>query len=227
MKRLFLLLFIALLTYSTTYSQHVKVRYGITAGLNLSTGLLPEMEKGDDIDSMLAGRVKEQGKPQLADFVNLYKGGVFIKVESDLGSAKFNINYTKTKIHQDLKHLELNTESLEILLDYIDFDFTYNVNLFENFYLSAGYIPSLLLNNNHEDLSINDFDQRLLGGIGFEIFNGTTIDFDAIVGLNEIINGSFIKNIMIPITVNIPLNGSGNDKKENGRKKKRKRRHID
>jgi hypothetical protein len=55
-------------------------------------------------------------------------------------------------------------------------------------------------------LNVKEFDPRILTGFGFKFANGASIDFDAILGLQEIIEGSYIRNLMIPVTFTIPLN---------------------
>jgi hypothetical protein len=96
-------------------------------------------------------------------------------------------------------------DALNINLSYLDFDMTANLNLTKHFYISAGYVPSFLIKH-QGNLNINDFDQRFLTGFGFRFGNGTTLDFDAVVGLSEVIDGSYIHNVMIPITLSVPLN---------------------
>jgi len=182
-----------------------KLYYGITAGANISSAILPDLDINTDINAILHGDAVAEGTPQLADFVTLYKAGVFFRLDGKIGSAKLNINYTKSNISEDVDATLVNIEALDLNLGYLDFDITYNLNLFKNFYFSAGYIPSILVNN-EENLDINSFDQRLLTGIGFRFANGATIDFNAVASISEIIDGSYIHNIMIPITVNIPLN---------------------
>jgi len=80
-----------------------------------------------------------------------------------------------------------------------------NLNIFKHFYLSAGYIPALLIEH-QGNLDINELDQRVLSGFGFKFDNGITLDLNAIVGLSEVIDGSYIHNVMIPVTLSIPLN---------------------
>ena len=188
----------------TGYSQ-VKFRYGITAGLNVSTAILPELKLNTNLNSILNGDGVIQGKPELADYVALYKAGVFARLDAGIFSLKFNVNYDKTNIHKEVDAGIFSAEALNINLSYLDLDITANINLFKHFYFSAGYIPSFLLEH-HGNLNINDFDQRLLTGFGFKFGNGTTLDFDAVIGLSEIIDGSYIHNVMIPVTLSIPLN---------------------
>ena len=203
MKRLYIILIIALTILPA--NAQLKFRYGVTAGLNVSSAILPELKLNTNLNSILHGDDVVQGNPQLADFVGLYKAGLFLKLDGKIGSAKFNMNYVKTKIHKELNAGLFSVEALDILLSYLDFEITYNINLGKHFYFSLGYIPSVLLN--HEgNLNINTLDQRLLSGFGFRFAKGMTIDFDAVAGISEIIDGSYIHNIMIPITINIPLN---------------------
>jgi len=203
MKRLYIILLIGLFIIPS--QAQVKFRYGLTAGLNLSSAVLPDLKLNTNINSILQGEDVVKGEAQLADFVSLYKAGMFFKLDGKIGSAKLNITYTKTEVHKELNTGIFNVEALDILLDYLDFEMSYNLNLSKHFYFSLGYVPSLLLD--HEgNLDINGLDQRLLTGFGFRFANGASIDLNAIAGITEIIDGSYIHNIMIPITINIPLN---------------------
>ena len=203
MKRILVLLLI-LISHLNTYSQ-VKFRYGITAGLNISTAILPDLKLNTNLNSILKGDDVVQGQPQLADYVAMYKAGVFIKLDGGIAALKLNLNYDKTNIHKDLNAAVFTINALDINLGYLDLELTGHLNIFKHFYISAGYIPALLIEH-QGNLSVNDFDQRILGGFGFRFGNGTTLDFDAVIGLSEIIDGSYIHNVMIPITLNIPLN---------------------
>jgi len=203
MKRLYIILLIIL--FSLSVNAQVKFKYGISAGLNLSSAILPDLKVNTNINSVLHGDNVIEGSPQLADFVSLYKAGIFMKLDGKIGAAKLNISYTKTNIFKELDTGIFRIKALDILLDYLDFEMSYNLNLSKHFYISAGYIPSILLKHDG-NLNINSFDQRLLSGIGFRFGNGLTLDFNAIAGISEIIDGSYIHNLMIPISLNIPLN---------------------
>ncbi len=202
MKRL--IIFLLFITSINNHAQ-VKFRYGLTAGLNISTAILPDLKLNTNINSILNGDDVVQGQPQLADYVAMYKFGVFIKLDGGVASLKLNFNYDKTNIHKDLNAAVFTINALDINLGYLDLELTGHLNIIKQFYISAGYIPALLIEH-QGNLNINDFDERLLGGFGFRFGNGLTLDFDAIIGLSEIIDGSYIHNVMIPITINIPLN---------------------
>jgi len=200
----FLLFFLIVILHLNIYSQ-VKFRYGITAGLNVSTAILPELKLNTNLNNILHGDNVIQGKPQLADYVAMYKAGVFIKLEGGVAALKLSLNYDKTNIHKDLDAGIFSINALDIDLGYLDFEMKAQLYIFKHFYISSGYIPALLIEH-QGNLDINDFDQRILGGFGFRFSNGITLDFDAIIGLSEIIDGSYIHNVMIPMTLNIPLN---------------------
>ena len=203
MKKHLLIFMISLHTFSG-FSQ-LDIRYGVTAGLNISTAILPDLTLNTNINSILKGNAVAEGTPQLADFINQYKLGGFIRFDGKVGSAKINMNYTKTNIHKEVDASFYSVTALNIDLSYLDFDLTYNLNLFKHFYISAGYVPSFLIK--HEgNLNINSFDQRILTGIGFRFNNGATLDLNAVIGLSEVIDGSYIHNVMIPVTLNFPLN---------------------
>jgi len=204
MKTKLLYFFLLLWFVQTGYSQ-TKFRYGITVGLNISSAILPELKLNTNINSILQGDGVVQGDPELADYVALYKGGVFAKLEGGVISLKFNANYDKTSVYKEVDADIFSVDVLNINLSYLDFDMSANIHLFKHFYISGGYILSYLIEH-QGNLNINDFDRRLLAGFGFKFGNGITLDFDTIVGLSEIINGSYIHNVMIPITLNIPLN---------------------
>jgi len=202
MKRLYIILLIGII--SLPVNAQLKFRYGLTAGLNLSTAVLPDLKINTNINSILHGEDVIKGEPQLADVVSLYKGGVYFSLGGKIGNLKLSTTYTRTNIYKKIDMYIFSVEALDILLDYIDVEITYNLNLFKHFYISAGYIPSFLLQ--HEgNLDINDFDPRILTGFGFKFTNGIALNFDAVFGINEIIDGSYIHNLMIPITINIPL----------------------
>jgi hypothetical protein len=202
MKRSLLLL---LILFSLELSAQSKFKYGLVGGMNLCTGVLPDLLINTDINSILEGDAVVEGTPQLADFVSLYKVGVFFKLDYKVISPKINITYTKTNIHKDVDASIFTINALDIDLSYLDIDLTMNINLLKHFYISAGYIPSILLD--HEgNLNVKEFDPRILTGFGFKFANGASIDFDAVLGLQEIIEGSYIRNLMIPITFTIPLN---------------------
>jgi len=203
MKKTFLIIIFLLI--GQIVQAQLTSRYGLTAGLNVSSAILPDLKINTDINSILHGESVIEGDPQLADLVALYKIGFFYRIDGKIGSIKLNANYTKTNIHKDLDLIVYTIDELNLQLDYLDFDITYQLNIFKHFYLSLGYIPSFLLKQNN-NLNINNFDQRLLAGVGFRLVHGITLDFNAIAGINEVINGSYIHNIMIPITLNIPLN---------------------
>ncbi len=181
-------------------------RYGITAGLNISSAILPDLAINTNINSILEGNKVVKGTPQLADLVALYKAGIFLRYDGKIGTAKFNINYTNTEIKKKLNLNIFSVKALDLQLKYLDFDLTYNLNLFKNFYFSLGYIPSLLISHDKNLSKINTFDSRILSGFGLRMNNGTTLDFNAVLGIKEIIEGSYIHHLMIPITLNIPLN---------------------
>ncbi len=205
MKRFFFVLILVFL-FSNIQAQK-SFRYGITAGLNLSTGILPDLELNTNINSILKGDKVVEGTPQLADMVALYKVGFFIRYDTKIGSAKFNINYTNTEIKKILDLSIFSVNALDLQMEYLDFDLTYNLNLFKNFYFSLGYVPSLLISvTSDENPQIETFDSRVLSGFGFRFNNGTTLAFNAVIGLKEVIEGSYIHNVMIPITLNVPLN---------------------
>ena len=204
MKRILIFFFIVIVQLNS-YSQ-IKLRYGVTAGLNISTAILPDLQLNTNINSILRGDDDLiQGTPQLADFVTMYKAGIFFRVDGGILSAKLNLNYDKTKIHKEIDATIFTANALNIDLSYLDLDMTLDLNLFKHFYISAGYVPAFLLQH-QGNLNVNTFDQRFLTGIGFRFNNGTTLDFDAVIGLSEVIDGSYIHNVMIPITLNIPLN---------------------
>ncbi len=204
MKQKLFYLIIGLIISQTTYSQS-HLRYGITGGLNMSTAILPDLTLNTDINSILHGDDVVAGTPQLADFVNLYKAGIFLRMDGRVLSGKFSVIYDKTRIYKKVDAGIFRVNALNIDLSYLDFDFTLNINLLKNFYISAGYMPAYLLK--HEgNLNINDLDQRLLAGLGFRFANGMTLDFNAIIGLTEVIDDSYIHNLIIPITLSIPLN---------------------
>lgn len=202
MKRYFVILFIFISL--NTFSQ-IRFRYGITAGLNVSTAILPELKLNTNINSILRGDDVVQGDPQLADYIAMYKGGIFMRLDGGIGSLKFNLNYDKTNIHQNLDTRVFSINALDIDLSYLDFEMTANLNISKNIYLSGGYIPALLIEH-QGNLDINNLDHRILTGFGIRIKDSVTIDLDAIIGLSEIIDGSYIHNVMIPVTINIPLN---------------------
>ncbi len=181
-------------------------RYGITAGLNVSSGILPELDLNTNINSILKGDRVVQGNPQLADFVFLYKAGIFLRYDGKVGSAKFNINYTTTNIKKTLDLHIFNAEILDIDLRYLDFDLTYQLNIFKHFYINLGYVPSILLSDNVSLADVQKIDSRVLSGIGFKLFNGVTLDMNAVIGIKEVIEDSYVHNVMIPVTLNIPLN---------------------
>ena len=203
MKRF--LLFLLFLISLNTFSQ-IKFRYGITAGMNVSTALLPELKLNTDIRSILEGEDDVvQGDPQLADFIAMYKGGLFMRLDGGVGSLKLNVVYDKTNIHENLDANIFSANVLDITLGYLNFEMSANLNLFKHFYISVGYIPALLIEH-QGNLNINDFDPRILTGFGIRIGESVTIDLNTIIGMNEIIDGSYIHNVIIPVTVNIPFN---------------------
>ncbi len=204
MKKLWLVLLLFVFVSQISNAQ-LKFKYGITAGMNVSSGILPELDLNTNLSSILQGDDVVQGNPQLADFVTLYKAGLFLRLDGEIGTIKLNMNYTKTNIHEDINASIFSVNALDINLDYLDFDITYNLNIFKHFYISAGYIPSLLLD--HEgNLNVENFDQRIMAGIGFKFPSGITLDLDAVVGLSEVVKDSYIHNVMIPVTLSIPLN---------------------
>ena len=198
----YLIILISLLFAQNSVAQ-IKSHYGITGGLNVSTGILPEL-KINSLSNIIHGDDVVQGDPQLADFVNLYKVGLFYRLDGGIGSAKLTLSYTSTNIHKDIETLLGDINALDINLSYLDLGFSYNLNIFHHFYFSAGYVPSILINHDG-NLDINLFDQRVSGGFGYRFSNGMSIDLDTLVGIEEIIDGSYIHNVMIPITVSIPL----------------------
>ncbi len=202
MKKL-LFAFIILFQFQQVQAQ-IKFKYGITAGINVSSALLPEL-KLNNINGILHGEQVVQGSPQWADFVSLYKGGLFAKAEVGFASLKLNMNYTKTNIYKEVDVAVFHVNALDIDLGYLDFDLTFNVNLAKHFYLSAGYVPSFLVSHSG-NTNPATFDQRLLGGFGFKFNNGATIDLNAVVSMAEVIQGSYVHNFMIPITFSLPLN---------------------
>ncbi len=198
----YILILISILFMQNSVAQ-IKSHYGITAGLNVSTGILPEL-KINSLNNIIHGEDVVQGNPQLADFVNLYKAGLFYRLDGGIGSAKLTLSYTSTNIHKDIKTLLGDINALNINLSYLDLDLSYNLNIFHHFYFSAGYVPSLLINHDG-NLDVNLFDQRVSGGFGYRFSNGMSIDIDTLIGIGEVINGSYIHNVMIPFTVSIPL----------------------
>ena len=202
MKRLYIILLA--ISIPLGLNAQLKFRYGLTAGLNLSTAVLPDLKINTNLNSILRGENVVQGEPQLADMVSLYKGGVYFTLGGKIGNLKLSTTYTRTNIYKKIDVSIFSVEALNILLDYLDVEICYNLNLSKHFYISAGYIPSFLLHHKG-NLNVNDFDQRLLSGFGFRFSNGIALNFDAILGINEVIDGSYIHNLMIPITLNIPL----------------------
>ncbi len=202
MKRI---LFLLLIFVSLNSFSQIRLRYGLTAGLNVSTALLPELKLNTDINSILKGENVVEGDNQLADYIALYKGGVFVRLDAIIGSLKLNINYDKTNIHHNLDPDVYSVNELNIFLSYLNFEITGNINLSKHFFISVGYVPSLLLDQNG-DLNINKFDPKILSGFGIRISDSVTIDLNALYGLEEIIDGSYIHNLIIPVTINIPLN---------------------
>ncbi len=203
MKKQLLLLFLFL---SISLSAQKSFRYGITAGLNISSGILPELKLNTNINSILKGDDVVQGNPQLADYVAMYKAGMFMRYDGKIGSIKLNVNYTTTNIKKTLDLTIFNAEVLDIDLAYLDFDLTYQLNITKVVYINLGYIPSILLSDNIDLAEVQKIDSRILSGIGFKIFGGATVDLNAVIGLKEVIDGSYIHNLMIPVTLNVPLN---------------------
>ncbi len=204
MKRLLLTIFIVFIFSQNGLGQN-KLTYGITGGLNLSTAILPDLTLNTNINSILQGDAVAEGTPQLADFVSLYKAGVFLRLEGRILTGKLGLIYDKTRIYKTVDAGVFRVNALDIDLSYLDLDISMNLNLLKNFYISLGYVPAYLLK--HEgNLNVNDLDQRILTGIGFKFNNGMTLDFNAIIGLTEVIDGSYIHNVNIPITLSIPFN---------------------
>jgi len=125
---------IFLWTVQTSYSQ-IKFRYGITAGLNVSTGILPELRLNTNINSILNGDRVIQGNPELADYVALYKAGVFAKLDGGVFTIKLGVNYDKTNIYKEVDAAIFSVEALNINLSYLDIDMTVHLNLFKHFYI--------------------------------------------------------------------------------------------
>ncbi len=202
MKRLLflLLIFVCLNSFS-----QIRFRYGLTAGMNVATALLPELKLNTDINNILKGENVVQGNHQLADYIALYKGGVFVRLDAIIGSLKLNVNYDKTNIHHNLDPNVYSVNELNIVLSYLNFEITGNINLTKHFFISIGYVPTLLLHQNG-NLNINKFDPKILSGFGIRISDSVTIDLDVLYGVKEIIDGSYIHNLIIPVTINIPLN---------------------
>ncbi len=202
MKKIVLIFSIFILSQTL----HAQFRYGVTGGLNISGGILPDLSLNRDINSLLNGEDVVQGTPQLADFKLLYKAGVFVRYDGKIGNAKIAVNYTATDIKKDLDLNAFNASILELKMNYIDIDLSYNLNVFPYVYWTFGYSPSFLISDDDTKANIATFDSRIFTGFGIKIGNGTSIDVNVVVGLNEVIEGSYIHQLMVPVTVSIPLN---------------------
>ncbi len=198
---LFTLIFISFI--STSFSQ---LRYGVAGGLNISGGILPDLSLNHDVNSILSGDDVVKGTPQLADFTAMYKAGVFVRYDARLGSAKIAANYTTTNIKKELDLSIFRTDVLNLKMTYLDIDFSYALNLFPSIHWNIGYTPSFLISNPDNNSHLKDFDSRLFTGFGIKIGNGATVDANVVVSMDEIINGSYIHHLMIPVTLSIPLN---------------------
>jgi len=204
MLKKYLIIILSILIFQNIRGQ-IKFKYGITGGLNVSTAILPDLKLNTSMNSILQGDDVVQGTPQLADYVALYKAGIFVRLDSKIINLRFDVVYDKTNILKKVDAIIFNVDALNINLAYLDFGMVLNLNIFKHFYLSAGYIPALLIEH-QGNLDINELDQRVLSGFGFKFDNGITLDLNAIVGLSEVIDGSYIHNVMIPVTLSIPLN---------------------
>ncbi len=200
----YILLSIFWLSIAQSFAQ-ADFDYGVTAGLNISTAILPELKLNNNISDILSGDDVVKGQAQLADFKPRYKFGIFGRLDSDFGFLKVNLNYTSTNIHKDIDAYFFDVKVLDIALSYIDVDVTYNIYLSDSFYVSLGYIPSFLLSHSG-DIKPSGFDSRILSGVGVKLPSGTSIDLDVVLGLSEAYKDSYIHHVMIPLTVSIPLN---------------------
>ncbi len=201
MKKLFLIL-----VFSVTFTSFSQLRYGVSGGVNISGGILPDLSVNNDINSILTGEDVVKGTPQLADFTLMYKAGVFVRLDGKIGSAKIGANYTATNIKKELDLSLFSTNVLDLKMSYLDLDFSYALKLFPSVYWNLGYTPSFLISNPDNYSQLKDFDSRIFTGFGLKIGNGATIDANVVVSMDEIISGSYIHHLMIPITVSIPLN---------------------
>ncbi len=199
----FILTFVLFLISYTSFSQ---LRYGVSAGLNISGGILPDLSINKDVNAILNGEDVVQGTPQLADFTVQYKAGFFVRLDHKIGSAKIYLNYTSTNIKKDLDLNVYSVDALNLEMNYIDLDLIYSLNFFPFVHWNLGYSPSFLISDSENNPNINDFDSRILTGFGVKLAKGTTIDLNIVVGINEVIDGSYIHHLMIPLTVSIPLN---------------------
>ncbi len=190
----------------SSLSGYAQLKYGISGGLNISSGILPDLSLNNDINSILHGDDIVKGTPQLADFTGMYKAGVFVRFDGKIGSAKVGVNYTATNIKKQLDLNIFRTEVLDLRMNYLDIDFSYGLNIFPSLYWTVGYTPSFLISNPDNNSDIKDFDSRIFSGFGIKVGNGATIDINVVVSTDEIIKGSYIHHLMIPVTVSIPLN---------------------
>jgi hypothetical protein len=202
MKKLFILLTFIFLSQNL----HSQLRYGISGGLNVSGGILPDLTLNTDINDILNGEDVVQGTPQLADFTGLYKMGVFARWDGKIGSAKIGVNYTATNIKKKLDLNLFTTNILDLKMNYVDIDFSYALNITSSIYWTLGYTPSFLISDDDTSSKIQTFDSRVFTGFGLKIGNGATVDINAVVGIDEVIEGSYIHHLMIPVTISIPLN---------------------
>jgi len=202
MKKL-IFAFALLLFSQSIFSQ---LRYGLSGGLNISSGILPDLTLNNDINSILAGDDIAKGTPQLADFTGMYKAGVFVRYDGKIGSAKVGVNYTATNIKKELDLNIFHTNILDLKMSYLDIDFSYGLNVLPSLYINLGYTPSFLISDPDNNSKLKDFDSRIFTGLGLKVGNGATIDVNVSVSMDEIINGSYIHHLMIPVTVSIPLN---------------------
>ena len=185
---------------------HSQLRYGLSGGLNISSGILPDLTANNDINSILNGDDVVKGTPQLADFTGMYKAGVFVRYDGKIGSAKIAVNYTATNIKKELDLSIFRTNILNLKMNYLDVDFSYGLNILPSIYWNFGYTPSFLISDKENNSNVKDFDSRIFTGLGLKVGNGASLDINVVLSTDEIIKGSYIHHLMIPVSVSIPLN---------------------
>lgn len=210
MYKTYFLAILLLYSFIVNAQKNSGLSYGVQAGFQLNSAILPDIKINDNLASVLEGDDVVKGVPQWADLTTNYKFGGFIKYDHGFGFGLFEINYTTAKIKKEIKFTtnnflgndEFTLVALERNFTYLDFSLSYNINLFNNSFFSLGGAPSILISNTGNETPATT-DLRVFTGFGYRISDKTTIATRIELGITEVYKGSYIHHIMIPIVLQI------------------------
>ncbi len=186
-----------------------NLSYGVKASVLLNSAILPDIKINNSIGSVLQGDDVVKGVPHYADITYNYQFGGFAAYKDGFGFSMLEVNYTTTKIYDEINFNydildEINMVILDRDFSYLDIAISYNIFVSRNkkLFFTIGGSPSFLVSNTGSETP-EKLDIRVFSGFGFNLSDRVRISARAELGVLEVYKESYIHHIMVPVSVSI------------------------